>query len=38
METDLLDQVLVLQYWACGKGIKVAATVVQKGTTFAQRG
>lgn len=38
LETELLDQALVLQGWACGRGTKVAATVVQKGVMLAQRG
>lgn len=37
LETELLDQAFVLQGWACGRGTKVAATVVQKGVMLAQR-
>lgn len=38
LETDLLDQVLVLQCWACGRGTKVVATAVRKGVSLAQKG
>lgn len=38
LETDLLDQALVLRSWAHSRGTKVAATVVQKGVTLAQKG
>lgn len=38
LETGLWDQALVLQCWACGRGTKVAATVVQKGMMLTQKG
>lgn len=38
LKTDLLDQALVLQCWTCGRGAKVAATVVQRGMMLTQEG